>query len=585
MGVNPDALYLDLLEDLSGWLSYSQRVSLETLGKCDSYPDSSTRQIAAVSMANSFFKKFKDRVSPEADATCLDKFLTVNDQCGTWKLELQDSGDELLFGEFKNLVWEFLYPNHQPLVSSFNQILDHGRMGPGVSVGAVGNDFYTKLFSSPLSCTSEGLLGAYSCYLSTRDRELSAEFCRQAFYSECEVVTGNRLSFVPKNADTSRSICIEPSLNMFYQLGLGAILERRLRQFFGIDFATQQFYNRELARIGSYDHKEDIDPSHDGLVTIDLSSASDSISMRMLQEVLPARFLDWLNLLRSPKCEIPNGRLIELNMVSTMGNGFTFPLQTMLFSCAVLAASRTAYRKESRNKRGKPGSFGVFGDDIIAGKSIAKRVIRLLNILGFQVNSEKSFLQGPFRESCGSDYFRGSNVRGVYIKSLKTPQAIYSSINQCNLWTARCGIPLSRTVRRLVRSCRYLPVPVWENDDAGIRCTYSNLWKFRWDKATQSLCYRRWVPRPSRITLGEGKVYLPRGQKPRIYNPDGLLIAFLRGDIEHGAIGVRQRMPNYTIRKGVAPNWDTTPVGSSLPEDIKLPDFGRAVAVNNCEPR
>jgi hypothetical protein len=592
MDVDSEALYLDLLEDLSLYLTKDQYERLVIARSADWYIDSSTKQVASVALANAFLKKFRDDTSEGADAAALSMFVSVNNDCEQWKLQLQSSKDEVLFGEFKLAVYNFLYPKGRPLVSSFGQIFDQSRPGPGASIGARGTDFYTKLFSSPLTATKDFLYDIYVNNLLDTGPWGDAESFRASMFGSVKVVAGNRLSFVPKNVSISRTICTEPNLNMFFQLGLGAILERRLRQSTKIDLSVQPEWNRELAKLGSLDFKENSSASLDGLTTIDLSSASDSMSLKMLKEVLPNAFYGWLTLLRSPSSTLPNGSELKLSMVSTMGNGFTFPLQTMLFSCAVLAAARFRYRVERFNEKGRAGTFGVFGDDIICGKSIAADVCHLLGILGFRVNSEKSFLEGPFRESCGYDYFNGHNVRGVYCKTLQTTQARYALINQLNLWTARNGIPLPKVCKRLLASVRYLPVPVWDNDDAGIRVTYKNLSKAKWSKRYQSLTYRRWVPKAAKLRIGDGIVTVPKGCKPRIYNPEGLLTAFLHGSIERGYINVRQRTVRYSTKVGhapnwdrasaqwCAPNWDTTPVGSGLPPDISLSNFGWAVAAN-----
>lgn len=578
--INPDVLYSNLLEDLSPYLDSSQIDSFYQSGKAVWYVDSSPSQVASVSLGNSLMKKFIDRVSPNADSVCERKFRMINNQCGVWRLDLQSSGDELLLGELKSALYDFLYPGGMPLVSSFGQILGFGRSGPGASRGSIGNDFYSKMFSSPLTATSSVLYGVYADHINLYPDWLAAEEIRARKFGEVDVITGNRVSFVPKNVDTSRLICVEPSLNMFYQLGLGRLLERRLYQFFGIDMAQQPSINRVLARKGSLDLKEDDDVTKN-LVTIDLSNASDSMSLKMLKEVLPPMFMGWLEILRSPVSVMPNGSEERLSMVSTMGNGFTFPLQTMLFACVVLAAARTY---QSALKRGGkyrlPLNYGVFGDDIICERGIVRGVLRLLTILGFEVNSEKSFFEGPFRESCGHDYFRGQNVRGVYIKSLLTMQHRFSVINQLNLFSARHRIPLPRVVGRLRASVGHFPVPVWENDDAGIRCTYHNLEKLKWSKRYQSLIYRPWRPRPRRLTIGDGIVTVPKGEKGRIYNPSALLLAFLRGDIERGYITVRQNTVLYSTRTCVAPNWDASYTGSALPADIGLLSFGWAVWVN-----
>lgn len=401
------------------------------------------------------------------------------------------------------------------------------------------------------------------------------------------------MSFVEKNRDVSRLICTEPSLNMFYQLGLGKLLERRLFQVFGIDFEFQQAVNRDLARLGSRRKGK-------GLVTLDLSSASDSLSIGMMKEVFPPSVVSWLELFRSPVSRLPNGASMQLNMISTMGNGSTFPIQTVLFACVVSAAARCNHLDLVRRDPELDNfpNFGVFGDDIICETIISRDVVRLLTILGFEVHPEKSFFEGPFRESCGGDYFNGHPVRGVYLKTLKEPHNAYPVINRLNLWTAVHGIRVPRTVGRLIKHTKNpYWVPVWENEDAGIRCTESNLRKKRYARKTNSLIYKRWVPRARRLTIKDGYVHVPKGEKSRSYNASGLLVAFLRGDIDGGYITVRQRQVVYSSKTGVTSNWDyapskygvalnwnITPTGSALPADIRLPNFGWAVAVNTAKP-
>jgi len=154
-----------------------------------------------------------------------------------------------------------------------------------------------------------------------------------------------------------------------------------------------------------------------------------------------------------------------------MGNGFTFPLETAIFACAVEAVYKVFGRKlkKSNLPRGRFGNFGVFGDDIICESDKATHVIRLLELLGFTTNASKSFVIGPFRESCGGDYYKGFPVRGVYIKDLGTMASRYVAINRLNSWTAMTGISLSHTMDVLLKKVRLLPVPLHENDDAGIK--------------------------------------------------------------------------------------------------------------------
>nr|QDH87478.1 MAG: RNA-dependent RNA polymerase [Leviviridae sp.] len=228
---------------------------------------------------------------PKLDAVALDKFLSVNKRLGLWQYSPNTSGDEELMGSFKELIWNFWNPQGFPLVTNDYDLLDHGRTGPGVSVGSHGEDFYTKMFSSPLAYTSKVLLHEYMEWASEEPSWLSAESTRANTYGDPLQVHGSSLKFVPKDVRESRTIAIEPSLNMFYQLGLGEILEERIRTFFGVDIRTQQLWNREAARVGSVVSLLGNNRSSGGephkwfasLATIDLKSASDSLGLRLLE--------------------------------------------------------------------------------------------------------------------------------------------------------------------------------------------------------------------------------------------------------------------------------------------------------------
>lgn len=272
MSLNSHVLYQRLVSDVSVFLSDEQ------INQKEIWPDASLKQRACHALIRSFYKKFVDMVEPTADQAALEKFLQVNSSCKEWVMNLETSWDEVLVGELKSSLYNFFYPGGLPLLTGLDQFFDRGRAGPGSSIGARGQDFYTKLFDSPLTSTSAALYKHYSSRLQYFPRWKAAEENRCLHHESNVLVAGSRLNFVPKTADISRLICVEPNLNMFYQLGLGAVLEDRLRNVFDISLASQPELNRELARVGSI---------FNSFSTIDLSSASDSMSMKMLSEFPP----------------------------------------------------------------------------------------------------------------------------------------------------------------------------------------------------------------------------------------------------------------------------------------------------------
>jgi len=519
--------------------------------------NSGVRSVASTMLLESVFKKFEDP-NPSADAKAIEKFHAVNERMGTYKLVVESSWDEEVIGNVKTCLDRFLHPEGMPLVDSFQQLFEAGETGPGASISGRGGDFYTKMFSSELTTTDLSLYAEYRTNIRSLVSWSEAENLRFTKCNGPRLVEGNRLSLVPKNIDISRTICTEPTLNMWYQLGLGNVVRERLRSFFGIDLRHVADVNRHMARLGSLDPE-----APRSFSTIDLESASDSISLTLVEELFPQWFSSLLKYLRSPVSRLPDGSALTLNMVSTMGNGFTFPLQTLLFSAVVSAVYAQKGIPLARVSSEKP-NWSVFGDDIIVRSDAYDRVCHVLSMLGFRVNAEKSFNKGPFRESCGCDYFKGHMVRGVYLKHLSTAQDTYVAFNKLVRWSARNQISLDSTLQYLLRKAPFLGVPYWESDDAGFKVPEWWPW-LRVKQAANGVRYNASVPKLREISLLEDSIRVPAGLRSRIYNPHGLIVAITRGDWADGALSVRHgRVKRYVRVRRLAPSWYELPV--TVPE-------------------
>lgn len=212
-----------------------------------------------------------------------------------------------------------------------------------------------------------------------------------------EIVRGSRVTTVPKNAKTDRVIAVEPLMNMFVQKGIGACIRRRLRSVkINLDDQTR---NQDLARKGSIDSS---------LATIDLSSASDTISRGLVEWLLPDDWVTAMKHCRSVWCVLPSGEEKFVQKFSSMGNGFTFELESLIF-WALCSACLHMKGESVRD-------LGVYGDDLIVPSHLAEFVIRVLSEAGFSTNTEKTFVTGPFRESCGKHFFQGHDVTPLYIR-------------------------------------------------------------------------------------------------------------------------------------------------------------------------
>jgi len=209
-------------------------------------------------------------------------------------------------------------------------------------------------------------------------------------------IHSGKVVFVPKSAKEERSVMIEPSLNTMCQAGIGSYMAERLRRA-GVDIRDQT-RNQRLARKGSVDGS---------LATVDLSSASDTIATELVYDLLPPEWFFFLSRFRTGTAMLGK-EVLRLEKFSSMGNGFTFPLETAIFYALAFGVCV---------EMGLPvSSVSAYGDDIIIPTAGFDLLSQVLADTGFSVNLEKSFSKGPFRESCGADYYLGVDIRPVYLK-------------------------------------------------------------------------------------------------------------------------------------------------------------------------
>lgn len=231
------------------------------------------------------------------------------------------------------------------------------------------------------------------------------------------VVAGSKVTTVPKDAKTDRTIAIEPCMNMFIQKGIGSAIRRRLRKV-GVDL-NDQSKNQYLASVAEIN----------GLATVDISAASDTVSAELVELLLPDDWLSALKLCRSPRY-ILNSSIGTFEKFSTMGNGYTFELESLLF----WAITSLAVHESSVADR----TVAIYGDDIICHGSAIESLYELLTYFGFKPNVDKSFSSGHFRESCGKHYFHGCDVTPVYVKDrIDSPDRLAWFANSIARWGDR----------------------------------------------------------------------------------------------------------------------------------------------------
>jgi hypothetical protein len=342
------------------------------------------------------------------------------------------------------------------------------RFGPGsdaLNTGACAQAYH-KL--SRMSVTADFYEGAQAVVLSQpgwyRHQVMVVGENSSSAAMEMRVVPGNKVTFVPKTALIDRSIAVEPGMNIYAQLGLGALLRASLKKA-GLDLDNAD-PNRGLAIDGSI---------HGAVATIDLSSASDTLARELVRELLPDHWflaLDWVRS-KVGVYTSPGGMKISFRYekFSSMGNGYTFELESMIFYALALAC--TEYCRDDTSL------VRAFGDDITVPTGVVPLLEEVLAAAGFTFNLAKSFSSGLFRESCGMDFFNGVNVRPYFLKEfpLGTVQSLFRVANGIRRAAARrnlgfgCDRKLkpvwNRLLARIPRSFRSItapPVPVTFRD-------------------------------------------------------------------------------------------------------------------------
>jgi len=272
------------------------------------------------------------------------------------------------------------------------------------------------------------------------ERKRASDRAASVTYEVPVEIHDGMLHFVPKNWKTYRSIVVEPSLNGLYQLALGDYMTKRLARF-GLDLRDQSL-NQRRAQQGSL---------LGDLATLDLSSASDSIATEVVASLLPEDWFYALGRGRSGHVIDPVLGRLTLQKFSSMGNGYTFPLESCIFYSLAHAAL-------VEDRGGEPCDewVSVYGDDIIVPSENVDFVISVLSHFGFSVNKEKSYWNGPFRESCGRDYFRGFDIRPYYQKTWVSPRTLFSLHN---FYWRRSRFELAERVKQFIHPSLMLTGP------------------------------------------------------------------------------------------------------------------------------
>lgn len=221
---------------------------------------------------------------------------------------------------------------------------------------------------------------------------------------------------VPKDFRGPRLISAESTATQYLQQGQMRAIMRYIENHPVLSKSIRlrdQTHNRKMCKT-AYDN---------GLATLDLSNASDTVSCVLVWELLSGlpklrRYLfstrsDWISF---------EGKRQKIIAFSPMGSAVCFPIETLVFwslTMASLKLVRPQYRGNRASFKSEACSIpdtvlasevAVFGDDIIVPEEALPILTQTLSDIGCEPNMSKTCWRTPFRESCGSEWYKQSDV-------------------------------------------------------------------------------------------------------------------------------------------------------------------------------
>jgi len=351
-------------------------------------------------------------------------------------------------------------------VFSLSSLSEKVRTGPGAVSGIKTREFpasqYVRLSDSPMTFTSSAAQSLYRAVTLATPLTTAAEKARFSKWGHMDVVDSRAIFLsVPKTNVKDRGICTHSSGNQALQLAVHGVIADVLQRRCNLNLENQQERNKHLARLGSMGPFRITPTVHLNWCTWDGTDAS-NFPISFAEHLLPSNVMQLLNVIRSPVMELQDGTYITKYMMSTMGNGFTFALMTLLFSSIVVTLYRLGnlpltYVDDMGLRQ---NTWAVFGDDIIVDRSVYPALLSVMTECGILTNVDKSYSEGHFRESCGGDFYDGYDVRPVFCETLTTLSDHFSLYNRLVTWCCKNSVLLPNSLKNLrerVTKAYYVP--------------------------------------------------------------------------------------------------------------------------------
>jgi hypothetical protein len=250
----------------------------------------------------------------------------------------------------------------------------------------------------------------------------------------------SRLIAVPKTQKGPRLIAAEPTCHQWAQQSIRDFLDGCIRTSFigdSIDFRRQDLSGDDALA-------SSVDGSR---ATVDLSSASDRLSCYVIQRLFRSN-LSLLGAMIASRTRFIQNRvdkkfptLHKLRKFSSMGSALTFPVQSLSFFILCVAAGLNFHglTPTPRRIRKMASLVRVYGDDLIVPVSWMPTVAQLLELCMLKINATKTYSVGNFRESCGTDAFKGNVV---------TPGQVLELYDESRLTSVQSVVDTSNNLHR-----------------------------------------------------------------------------------------------------------------------------------------
>lgn len=262
--------------------------------------------------------------------------------------------------------------------------------------------------------TWPSLAERYYSYLSYGTHSLEA-YMRCGYDVTWDKSPTTRCCLVPKDFKGPRLISAESAATQYLQQGQ----MRKLMQYCdhhriigrSIKFRDQTWNQRAAQEAVARNH-----------VTLDLSNASDTVSVPLVWYLFSEvpRLRRRLMATRSSHMLVDNQR-VRLSAFAPMGSAVCFPVESLVF-WAISMASLKLVRSHEVKRNGETrivcpfrddalaSEIRVFGDDIVIPEEAFPTLRTTLLEVGCEPNMSKTCWLTPFRESCGSEWFNGTDV-------------------------------------------------------------------------------------------------------------------------------------------------------------------------------